>query len=547
MNEITNFKELKISEYLKKSIFEMGITEPTPIQKKAVTPALLGYDILAQAPTGTGKTFAFGIPLIENIDKNSDDIQGVVVCPTRELAIQVCNELKSLVKYEEKIRVLAVYGGENIERQITFLRNKPQIVAATPGRLNDLMKRKKIKLDNVKAIVLDEADEMLSMGFLPDIDIILGKTPYEAQKLMFSATMPKEILNIAKKFQKSDTVKIKVESARKEVSPQISQFYLEMKHSMKTDVLKALIDINKYKLCLVFCNTKKKVDELYEELTAYGYSAAALHGDMKQHDRDRVMYKFRNDKINILIATDVAARGVDVDGIEAVFNYDIPLQEEHYVHRIGRTGRADKTGIAYTFLSNSEMFRLKEIMKYTKTNILPMKRPSVSEIEIAKTAELFEKAEKIKETEDLSKYIEIIDKKVSDGADLKLLAASFLYMRLKPQKAMKVKSDTKSEKSAKKAENKSGTVRLFFNVGSLDKIRSRHLEELINDHPMLCGIRIKGTDIYDKFSFMDVDMKDAGDICEALTGMKFKGRELFVEIAEGEKKEKRKKNKKKSV
>lgn len=539
MKEIIDFNELEISEYIKQSIAEMGITEPTPIQKKAIVPALSGCDILAQAPTGTGKTFAFGIPLIENTNKSEDTVQGIVVCPTRELAVQVCEELKRLAKYEEAIRVLAVYGGENIERQITFLRNKPQIVAATPGRLNDLIKRKKIKLDNIKTIVLDEADEMLSMGFLPDIDMILKETPYESQKLLFSATIPQEILNIAKKYQKKDVLKIKVQDIKKEISPQISQFYLEMKNSVKTDVLRAIIDINKYKLCLVFCNTKNKVDELCEELSVYGCNAEALHGDMKQVDRDRVMNKFRNGKINILIATDVAARGVDVNGIEAVFNYDIPICAENYVHRIGRTGRASQNGAAYTFLSNSEMFKLKEIMKYTKTNIIPMKRPSFSEIELMKAEALFEKAVKDVSEEELSKYTEIIDKMMNKGIDVKKLSAVLLRMELTPQKSVKEKSELRTEKNVKKLkskEKKDETVRLFFNVGSLDKIRKRHLEELINDHPMLCGIKIKGIDIYDKFSFMEVNSKDAKDICDALTGMKFKGRELFAEIAEGEKK-----------
>lgn len=545
MNEINTFSELDISEKIKKAIYNMGITEPTPIQKKAIFPALMGLDILAQAPTGTGKTFAFGIPLSENIDPTLLTVQGVVVCPTRELAIQVASELEGLLLFEKKINVLAVYGGENIERQITFLnQKKPQIVVATPGRLNDHLKRKKIKLDNVKTIVLDEADEMLSMGFLPDIDLILGKAPFDSQKLLFSATLPAEILNIAKKYQKDNVFKVKIEAPKKELSPQISQYYLEMKNSMKTDVLKSLIDINSYKLCLVFCNTKKRVDELYEELTASGYSAEALHGDMKQQNRDRVMYKFKNDKINILIATDVAARGVDVEGIEAVFNYDAPLNPESYVHRIGRTGRADKSGVAYTFLSNREMFRLRDIMSYTKTNIIPMKRPSIEDALLKKADDLAKKIEEVIKNENLAAFSDKIDKMEGEGLNSKDIAAALMFMKLKPQKTNKVKTENKDKKTSKK-ENNNGTVRLFFNVGSLDKVRVRHLEELINDHPQLFGIKIKGTDIFDKFSFIDVSAKDAPDICDALNGMRFKGRELYVEVAEEKKTASRKKTRKK--
>lgn len=554
MKEINNFNELEISENIKRSISDMGITEPTPIQKKAILPALTGYDVLAQAPTGTGKTFAFGIPLIEKIDKFSDEIQGLVVCPTRELAIQVCEELKSLSKYEEKIRILALYGGENIERQITFLRDKPQLIVATPGRLNDHLKRKKVTLDNVKCVVLDEADEMLSMGFLPDMDMILGKAPFDSQKLLFSATLPQEILNIAKKYQKGNSVKIKIQSEKKALSPQISQFYLEMKHSLKTDMLRAIIDINKYKLCLVFCNTKKKADELCEELVGFGCNASVLHGDMKQFERDRVMYKFRNDRIDILVATDVAARGVDVEGIEAVFNYDIPRMPEHYVHRIGRTGRADKSGTAYTFLSNSEMFLLKEIMKYTKTEIKPMKRPSFEEVLRIRALEALNKAEKIANTEDLHWYMSIIEENLEFEGKLKELTAALLYMNLNPVKndekspEKNAKKSEKNEKNKKKTEKNDKISRLFFNVGSLDKIKRRHLEELINSHPMLCGMRIYDVDIFDKFSFINVKESDANDICDALTGMKFKGRELYVEIAEGEKKiKKNRKTSKKSM
>ena len=533
MNEFKTFDNERIQEEIKRAISDMGILNPTPIQSRAIPPALSGADILAQSPTGTGKTFAFGIPLLQNVNPFKDCVQGVALCPTRELAVQVASELRGLAKYMENVRILPVYGGENIERQITALRQKPQIIVATPGRFCDLYKRKKIKTDEVGTVVLDEADEMLSMGFLPDIEAILSKIPENSQKLMFSATVPKEVLGIAKRFS-HNAQRIKVSPDKEESAPKISQYYMEMKHAMKTDVLKALLTIKKFNLCLVFCNTKKMVDELCEALTESGFCAAALHGDMKQHERDRVMYKFRIGKINVLIATDVAARGIDVDDIDAVINYDIPLNDEYYVHRIGRTGRAAKEGVAYTFLSNREMYRLKEIMNYTKTNILPLKRPSVEEAELSKTDGIILRAKEIAENEDLSAFYEIADRFVSDGGDIRTLSASLLYMSVKPQKAAKVKvarAEEKKDKKRKTTQKETGVARLFFNVGSLDKIRRRHLEELINDHPALCGTKILGLDIFDKFSFMDVSAKDAPDVCDALSGMTFKGRELTVEIA----------------
>ncbi len=536
------FENLDISTEIKKSLSDMEIFEATEVQTASIEPMLLYKDILAQAPTGTGKTFAFGIPMVERIVEDEDTVQGLILCPTRELAIQITNELNKLTKYKKKIKALAVYGGQNIEIQISALRDKPQIIVATPGRLMDHLKRKKIFLSSLTTVVLDEADEMLNMGFRDDIEAILKNVPDGVQTAMFSATLSPEILEIAKKFQKKDAKKIKITKKEVTVST-VKQYYLEVKNAQKADLLKAMIDINKYELSLVFCNTKKRVDELCSELSEAGYAVEALHGDLKQIQRDRVMSKFRGRYVNILVATDVAARGIDVDDIDAVFNYDIPMDDEYYVHRIGRTGRANKEGVSYTFLSNKEMWRLKEIMKYTKTTILPMKRPSLDEIERKKGDELIEKALTVSQKEDISYFLSLIEKKKEIDPDFNVekLAASLLYMKLKPQKTKSISSDsekTKAQKEDKKQKNvkKDEIARLFFNVGSLDKVRRRNIEDLFNDHPTLRGIKVENIDVYDKYSFVDVPYNDAREICDNLCGMTFKGRILSVDIALTEKK-----------
>ncbi len=540
------FENLDICPEIKKALFEMEIFEATQIQSKSIEPMLLFEDILAQAPTGTGKTFAFGIPIAQRILEDENTVQALILCPTRELAIQITNELNKLTKYKKKIKSLAVYGGQNIEIQISALRDKPQIIVATPGRLMDHLKRKKIFLSSLTTVVLDEADEMLNMGFREDIEAILKNVPKGVQTAMFSATLSPEILEIAKNFQKKDAKKIKITKKEVTVST-VKQYYLEVKNAQKADLLKAMIDLNKYELSLVFCNTKKRVDELCAELTESGYAVEALHGDMKQIQRDRVMNKFRGRYVNILVATDVAARGIDVEDIDAVFNYDIPMDDEYYVHRIGRTGRAKKEGVSYTFLSNKEMWRLREIMKYTKTTILPMKRPSLSEIENKKADELIEKSKAVSKTEDISYFCELLERKQQEDPefDIKSIAASLLYMKLKPQKikGTSLSSEKGSERNSKREKNKNeksgkrdDIARLFFNVGSLDKVRRRNIEDLFNDHPTLRGIKLENIDVFDKYSFVDVPYSDAKEICDNLCGMTFKGRILSVDIALTEKK-----------
>lgn len=377
-----NFNDLNLSEEVSKALADMGFEEATPIQMQSIPYILEGKDLMGQAQTGTGKTCAFGIPAIELAEEEGEAIQILILSPTRELAIQSAGELKNVAKYKKSIKILPIYGGQPIERQIMSLKKRPQIIIGTPGRIMDHMRRHTIKLESLKMIVLDEADEMLNMGFREDIDTILEKVPEGIQTILFSATMPGEIQEIAKKYQK-DPVYIKV-THRELTVPSIEQYYLEVNPQKKLEVLSRLIDVNNIQLSLVFCNTKRQVDELASNLQARGYSTEALHGDMRQEHRDKVMAQFRKGNIDILIATDVAARGIDVDDVEAVFNYDLPNDEEYYVHRIGRTGRAGRKGKAFTFVSGRELIKIKDIQKYIKTTIIPLKPPTLLEFEESK-------------------------------------------------------------------------------------------------------------------------------------------------------------------
>lgn len=405
------FQEFNLSEQVLRAVKEMGFEEATPIQSQAIPFIMEGKDIIGQAQTGTGKTCAFAIPAIEMLGDN-ENIQVLVLCPTRELAIQTAEEFKNVAKYREKVKILPIYGGQSIDRQITSLKRRPQIIIGTPGRIMDHMRRSTLKFGSLKMLVLDEADEMLSMGFQEDLDTILQKTPDEKQTVLFSATMSKSILEITKKYLK-DPEHIKV--LHKELTlPSTDQYYIEVRGPFKLDVLSRVIDGNDYKLSLVFCNTKKKVDELALDLQTRGYAAEALHGDMRQNERDAVMARFRNGEISILVATDVAARGIDVESIEAVFNYDIPNDEEYYVHRIGRTGRAGKVGAAYTFISGKEIYALRDIQRFTKANIKRIEPPTMFDIEESRMGNLLKRVGDIMQDNDYSEYSGYVEQIVEE-------------------------------------------------------------------------------------------------------------------------------------
>ena len=417
-----------LDERVVRAVKDMGFQKLSPIQEQAIPYLLEGEDIIGQAQTGTGKTAAFGIPVIQKVDPELKKLQTIILCPTRELAIQAAEELRKLAKYMHGIKILPIYGGQDIGKQISALRGV-QIVVGTPGRVMDHMRRHTIKLEHVNMVVLDEADEMLNMGFREDMELILGEIPGEHQTVLFSATMPKPILDITKQFQK-DAKLVKV-AAKELTIPLVSQKYYRVKSQDKDAACVRLLEYYQPKLCLIFCNTKKKVDEVAEVLKQHGYQAEGLHGDMSQAQRDVAMNRFRNGSTNILIATDVAARGIDVDDVEAVINYDIPQDIEYYVHRIGRTGRAGRKGRSFTFVSGREIFKIREIEKLCRTTVEEKKFPGAAKAMKAKADKYLNHAWELHEHEDIELMKKFLQRKMDEeGCDALELAAVMLKMQV---------------------------------------------------------------------------------------------------------------------
>ena len=416
--------ESLLDERIVRAIREMGFDKLTPIQEQAIPCLLQGEDIIGQAQTGTGKTAAFGIPALQKIDPDLRKLQTIVLCPTRELAMQAAEEIRRIAKYMQGIKVLPVYGGQDISRQISGLRGV-QIIVGTPGRVMDHMRRHTIKLDHVNMVVLDEADEMLDMGFREDMELILGEIPGEHQTALFSATMPQPILDITNQFQKDAKI-VKVASQELTI-PLVSQRYYRIKAKDKDAACIRLLEYFQPKLCLIFCNTKIKVDELAEVIKKAGFQAEGLHGDMSQHQRDVAMNRFRNGSTNILIATDVAARGIDVYNVEAVINYDLPQDIEYYVHRIGRTGRAGKTGRSFTFVGAKELYRIRQIERFCNTTIEEKKLPGAAKVQKAKADKYLNRAWELHEHEDVELMKSYLQKKIeAEGCDALDLAAAML-------------------------------------------------------------------------------------------------------------------------
>lgn len=411
-----------------RAIREMGFEKLSPIQEQAIPYLLQGEDIIGQAQTGTGKTAAFGIPAIQHINPDVKKLQTIILCPTRELAIQAAEELRKIAKYMHGIKVLPVYGGQDISRQIAGLRGV-QIIVGTPGRVMDHMRRRTIKLDLVNMVVLDEADEMLNMGFREDMELILGQIPGEHQTALFSATMPKPILEITDRFQ-NDAKLVKV-AAQELTIPLVSQKFYRVKNQDKDAACVRLLEYYQPKLTLIFCNTKKKVDELSDLLKEQGFQAEGLHGDLSQAQRDAVMKRFRNGGTSILIATDVAARGIDVDDVEAVINYDIPQDIEYYVHRIGRTGRAGRKGRSFTFANSREIYKIREIERVCHTTITEKKLPGAAKVLKAKADKYLNRAWELHEHEDIELMKSFLQRKMEEeGCDALELAAAMLKLQV---------------------------------------------------------------------------------------------------------------------
>ncbi len=432
---MTTFQELGLSPAIMKSIKRMGFEEATPIQVETIPLSLENKDLIGQAQTGTGKTAAFGIPMIEKIDKDANFIQGIVVAPTRELAIQVSEELYK-IGYGKRVRVLPIYGGQDINRQIRALKKNPHIIVGTPGRLIDHINRKTLRLDQVQTAILDEADEMLNMGFVEDIESILSNIPTERQTLLFSATMPAPIQKIAQTFMKDPQI-VRVKTKEVTVSS-VEQFYVEVQERSKFDVLTRLLDIQSPELAIVFGRTKRRVDELAGALNLRGYMAEGIHGDLSQAKRLSVLKKFKEGSIEVLVATDVAARGLDISGVTHVYNFDIPQDPESYVHRIGRTGRAGKTGMAMTFVTHREKSYLSVVERTTKRRMEKLVPPTLDQALEGQQKAAMEKILQTIEENNLNAYKQAADE-LLEQQDAATVVAAVLKVLTKEPDATPVK------------------------------------------------------------------------------------------------------------
>jgi ATP-dependent RNA helicase DeaD len=547
------FNELSLSAEMQQAITEMGFTEASPIQSEAIPHLLAGHDVIGQAQTGTGKTAAFGIPLLEKIDGKSRNTNALIMCPTRELAQQVAQELKKLARFKKGVVILPIYGGEQIQKQINALKRPTHVIVGTPGRIIDHLERRTISFEHVNCVVLDEADEMLNMGFREDIEMILSKIPGEKQTVLFSATMPKPILDITRRFQKNPKL-VKVTKNELTVAA-IEQIYFELSSSQRTEVMARLIDLHNLKLMLVFCNTKRKVDEVVQQMIGLGYKADAIHGDLNQSQRNNVLSKFKAGRVNILVATDVAARGIDVDNVDAVFNYDLPLDPEYYVHRIGRTGRAGKSGKAFSFITGrNESGRLREIEHYSKVRIERHNPPSRKELLELSKQKLGDKIKELTTGSDQTQYDKMIRDFMDQGITLHQLAAGLLRMHLAPveisssqasskeydrrsgdrgQRGERGERGDRSERSGPRERfpRKGNMVRLFVSVGKKDRISKGDIAGAFASLSGIHGEDIGIIDLYEKFSFVEVMEKDLNRVLESVNGNKVKGRKVNIEIA----------------
>ena len=497
---MNNFEKFNISNDIIKSLDKENIIDPTPIQEKSIPLLLEGYDLIGQAKTGTGKTFAYSIPLLERIDKTSKNILALILCPTRELSIQVANEIKKLISNNKMIKLATIYGGQSYEKQFKDLKCNPQIVIGTPGRIIDMMDKKKLSFSNIKYLILDEADEMLKMGFQEDLEKILSSMPTERQTMLFSATMPPFIKNLAKKYMK-DPKNVVIESKTLTVDLIDEKVYF-CKRDSKKDLLIRLLDYNQFKCVMIFANTKAMVDELVLFLQKAGFRCDGLHGDLKQNMRDRVMQSFRTSNVDILVATDVAARGIDIDGIDCVINFDVPNENELYVHRIGRTARAGQTGVALTIATSKAKGKIEEIERYTKRQMIRDEIPSVKDINNSLNKKLYlsiiENIDKYKDIHDYDGLIQKLARIDSDPVPLLNALLKMIDYNKRDYKEIEIisskrrnsdnkKSDNKSNKNQKnnKSRDNRDIIILETNIGKNDNVRPNQLVNYFHDEFMI--------------------------------------------------------------
>ncbi len=521
------FRVLNLSEPLMRAIIEAGFEAPTPIQAQAIPILLTGQDMIGQAQTGTGKTAAFALPLGERLDPTLLYPQAIVLLPTRELCIQVAQETHNLYKYR-RLRVVPVYGGQPIDRQFRALSQGAQIVVGTPGRVLDHLRRGTLDLSRIKAVVLDEADEMLNMGFLEDVEEILKNAPKERQTALFSATMPPRIAALAREYLK-DPVRVAIENKRRTVA-QVTQTYYEVIPSQKMEALARILDMESPGSTILFCRTRREVDELGENLQMRGYEAETLHGDMNQSARDRVMNRFRSGAADLLIATDVAARGLDIDQVTHVINYDIPWDVESYIHRIGRTGRAGRTGDAITLVSPRERHQIKFIERLINAPIRPARVPTAADI-AARRRDVFK--EKLRETLAGNAYdghLITVEELTSEGDyDASQIAAATLHLLWQAQKGAGEYDVAEAAAEGERAEP--GMTRLFIQIGRMDGVRPGDIVGAIANEAGLPGNAIGAIDIMDNSTFVEVPEAAASRVIEALSQTKLRGKRVLVDVA----------------
>ncbi len=556
MTQTLPFNELGLSQPIMQAIEEIGYEEATPIQTRTIPLLMEGKDLIGQSQTGTGKTAAFAIPAIEKLlgQPACKNPRVLVLCPTRELAIQACEEIRKLTAYVSGIRPVAVYGGADIERQIKLLRGGAQIVVGTPGRVMDHMRRHTLRLQDLQTVILDEADEMLSMGFREDIETIFEDVPDERQTVLFSATMSPEILAITEQYLREPEF---IKAMQKELTvDKIEQYYYNIPHSLKTEALSRLMDVFQPRPAMIFCNTKKQVDELASAMQQRGYVAEGLHGDMKQAARDHVMNTFRSGSVDILIATDVAARGIDVSGVGAVFNYDIPQDVEYYVHRIGRTGRAGQSGLAFTFVTGSrEMSELRGIMRYTRADIKKGHIPTGADVTESRRRRFADQVRAAVEQGGLEPYAAMVDQMAESGISPAAIAAALLKYEMtaggkttmpsEADDAAFVRQEKRSERGDRYDNRRGGgrdgsrhgrhdrreanVIKISVNLGSGAGIAPKHIVGAVAGETGLPGRMIGRIEIEEKTSAFTVPAEAAPAVINALNKTRIMGRRVRCE------------------
>ncbi len=520
------FRDFPLSEAIQRAVAEVGYTEPTPIQTQSIPLILEGKDVIGRSHTGTGKTAAFGLPAIEMIDPDLEGVQVLALCPTRELAMQAAAEVEKFARYKKGVKVVAVYGGASMEKQIFQLKKGANFVIGTPGRIMDHLRRRTLRLGSLRMVILDEADEMLNMGFREDIETILAQAPEERQTVLFSATMPQPILDITREYQK-DPVMVAIGSERSRTAENIEQFYFDCPMGRKMDVLNLLLAKYDPKLSVVFCNTKKMVDELSEYLTNAGYQAVGIHGDMRQSARTQVMASFKSHRTRILIATDVAARGIDVENVDAVFNFDIPQDIEFYVHRIGRTARAGKEGKAYTLISGRRQFyQLRDIMASTGAKIVQAEIPSASEIYESRLSQF---AASLAESlaQPLSEGEAMLHRLTGMGLTAEQVAEAALERLLAGQRKALPEVQVVSRRGESRDGKQTGVV---LSIGRRQRIAPNFILGAIADATGIPGKQVGKIDIYDDYTVVQLGAEDARLTAETMATCRINGHKTEVRL-----------------